>query len=230
MATFILGDVHGRYKALTQVFERAKFNEADLLISLGDIVDRGDEPFECIEYLKGVKNKILIMGNHDQNFYDYTQSGHDGFRGHSGVDRTIPKWRLLSTEAKNSAVEFFESQIYYHIQDNKCFVHGGFDRDHFIKDQDSSTHIWDRELWTEAMCCKGNQKLKTKDKFDTIYIGHTPTIIWKDATGNPINWPLHSGGVWNLDTGAGFPEGKLTLMNLDSGEYYQSNLIKELYE
>jgi serine/threonine protein phosphatase 1 len=35
--------------------------------------------------------------------------------------------------------------------------------------------------------------------------------------------------VWNIDTGAGW-SGKLTIMNVDTKEYWQSDLISELYK
>lgn len=236
MANYVLGDVHGRYKALQQVFERANFNkDEDLLISIGDIVDRGEEPFECIKFLNEIPNSKLIMGNHDYNFYNYAISGHDGFQGHSGVNVTVSQWAKLVKEEKKMAIDFFETQLPYYIFKNKCFVHGGFDRDHPMEKQSLLTYIWDRDLWTEAMSTSKGQKLKTADNFDAIYLGHTPTIIWNELDKNigmqlPITHPMHKGGVWNVDTGAGFPEGKLTLMNIDTDEYFQSDLIKTLYE
>ncbi len=36
-------------------------------------------------------------------------------------------------------------------------------------------------------------------------------------------------GIWNLDTGAGW-EGKLTVMNVDTKEYYQSDPVEDLYK
>jgi len=40
--------------------------------------------------------------------------------------------------------------------------------------------------------------------------------------------PGQSRGVWNLDTGAGM-SGKLTVMDIDTKEYWQSDLVTELY-
>lgn len=34
--------------------------------------------------------------------------------------------------------------------------------------------------------------------------------------------------VWNIDTGAGW-SGKLTIMDIDTKEYWQSDFVKELY-
>ena len=40
MRTWVVGDIHGGYRALMQVFERSQFDrERDRLIALGDLVD-----------------------------------------------------------------------------------------------------------------------------------------------------------------------------------------------
>jgi len=63
----------------------------------------------------------------------------------------------------------------------------------------------------------------TVDGFTEIFIGHTTTINWK------TDQPMHSGGVWNLDTGAGFG-GRLTIMDVETKQFWQSDIVKDLYE
>ena len=219
MARWILGDVHARIDALEQVFERAKFQEDDLLISIGDIVDRGHEPFECVEFLSKIKNKVLIRGNHDEYFYDYIRGGKHKLINDHGTAITLMKYRPLSVEMKIEVEKFFSQQVYYYILEDKCFVHGGFDRNFSIKTQDSDTLIWDRELWSEAMKSQVGDRLEFEDGFKTIFIGHTPTIAFNSDK------PLFYGGVWNVDTGAGFNDGKMTLLNIDTFDYFQSDTI-----
>ena len=50
MRTLVIGDIHGRYNALKQVFNSSKFDyERDRLILLGDIVDGGVNAYLVIE-------------------------------------------------------------------------------------------------------------------------------------------------------------------------------------
>jgi len=50
--TFVMGDIHGAYRALVQCLQRSGFDyQYDILIQLGDIVDGHDEVFECVEEL-----------------------------------------------------------------------------------------------------------------------------------------------------------------------------------
>ena len=77
----VLGDVHGNYKALKQVFERCDFDpEKDLLISLGDLVDGGKESFKVIDYFIALKDfcniePMFIKGNHDVFLVDWLETG-----------------------------------------------------------------------------------------------------------------------------------------------------------
>jgi serine/threonine protein phosphatase 1 len=66
--TFVLGDVHGAYRALVQVFERSGFNRRkDRLICLGDVADRNPEVAECFTELL----KLTLM---DVDTHEYWQS------------------------------------------------------------------------------------------------------------------------------------------------------------
>jgi len=65
--------------------------------------------------------------------------------------------------------------------------------------------------------------IKTADKFKEIYIGHTATTAWDKDT------PMQAGNIWNLDTGAGF-KGRLTIMDIDTKEFWQSDPVQELYK
>jgi serine/threonine protein phosphatase 1 len=40
--------------------------------------------------------------------------------------------------------------------------------------------------------------------------------------------PIYGGHVWNLDTGGGW-EGKLTIMDIDTEQYWQSDFVYTLY-
>lgn len=220
MKRFVLGDIHGMYDYLIEVLEKSGFDyENDLLIQIGDIVDRGPEPFKCMDELLKIKNLILIRGNHDEAFTSKIWTG-DSFLGdfsQNGQMITMEKWNDLSPEERMKyGLEIFEKQVNYHISDdNIMFVHGGFPRDEKLEEVVSHVFYWDRELWNQALSCKGDVKLKNIYDFKEIFIGHTPTIYWEQKT------PMYSGGVWNIDTGSG-KGGPLTIMNIDTKEYFQS--------
>ena len=226
--TFVLGDCHGGYKALLQVLERSGFDyENDTLISLGDICDGWSEVFECVEELLKIKNLIAIRGNHDQWFYEYIRTGFHGSQWEQGAHATKNSYGKRSMMIPESHERFFGTQYNYYIDEqNRCFVHGGFNRHYDIKDQSVPyIYYWDRDLWLQALSAKGiisGFKFKIANNFKEVFIGHTSTTNWG------TDKPMQAVNIWNLDTGGGF-KGRLTLMNVDTKEYFQSDLLTELY-
>ncbi|MDD3988305.1 MAG: fructose-bisphosphatase class III [Candidatus Omnitrophica bacterium] len=218
---FVLSDIHGCYNELEQLLSKVNFdNEKDKLICLGDVCDRGSHVKECIDRLMQMKNLIYIMGNHDLwtlqflnktiNRFDeqgwWRQGGRETMESLGG-DTTIYKKFL------------FNAKPYYIDEENRCFVHGGFDIDFPIETQSIESLVWGRELWREAQHAKiMNEKHGHKDtisSYKEIFIGHTPTqhIDNKDIPINYLN-------LWCIDTGKIYG-GKLTIMNVDTKEYWQ---------
>ena len=58
--------------------------------------------------------------------------------------------------------------------------------------------------------------------YKEIFIGHTPVIRFGEST------PMNFKNIWNVDTGAAFT-GKLTIMNVDTKEFWQSDPLPSLY-
>lgn len=244
--TFVMGDIHGAKRALDQCLERSNFHKRiDTLIQLGDVADGWSEVYECVEELLSIKNLIAIKGNHDDWFLDFFIHGEHGakwLQGGIGTlksycnntdslwEHTIYGYRtsLSSVVIPGEHISFFKNQLSHYIdKENRCFIHGGFDRDYTLEESvmngKSWYFYWDRELWKKALCHSDLQHIfRTKDNFKEIFIGHTSTTQWK------TDKPMNAANIWNLDTGAGW-DGKLTIMNLDTHEYFQSDNVKELY-
>lgn len=66
MRVLILSDVHGNLPALEYVLKSEKL--VDWVISLGDVVNYGPWSNECVDLLDTLRNKDLILGNHEQAF------------------------------------------------------------------------------------------------------------------------------------------------------------------
>jgi serine/threonine protein phosphatase 1 len=72
----VIGDIHGGYKALVEILEKAAVTSKDNLIFLGDYVDGWSQSPELIDLLieLGKEQKcIFIRGNHDQLFLDWLE-------------------------------------------------------------------------------------------------------------------------------------------------------------
>ena len=68
MKYFITADVHSYFSILESALDEAGFdrnNSEHFFVSLGDLLDRGSEPRECLQFVNSLDRKILIRGNHE---------------------------------------------------------------------------------------------------------------------------------------------------------------------
>jgi serine/threonine protein phosphatase 1 len=220
MKTYVLGDCHGNYKALLQCFIRSGFNKTtDTLICLGDICDGYPDVKECIEEILTCKNLIMVLGNHDKWFYDWAKEPRELLWASQGGDNTFHSY------IPKPHIDLFRDAYAAHTDDkNRLFVHGGFDiKEENFEKQKLDTLMWDRHLIDVAHMNHRHYPDKKYGGFEEIFLGHTSTqIICGDTL--PHKWC----NVWALDTGAGWG-GKLTIMNVDTHEYWQSDSAKKLY-
>lgn len=215
MKTFILGDVHGEIEKLEDVLIKSGINyKEDTLIFLGDVVDRGSAPFECIDLLLTFKNLIPIAGNHDVNFQNWVRTDEDEFQNNHGSVVTKFIWNVMEDADRYHYMDnYFNLMRKYHIIGDSLFVHGGLKLTVPLEEQSLDTLCWDRSLWEKAI--NRRNPVDTLEQFKTIYIGHTPTIIYNKTE------PMFRSNVWNLDTGCG-KGGLLTIMDLETNKFWQA--------
>ncbi|MBG6128849.1 serine/threonine protein phosphatase 1 [Aquimarina sp. EL_43] len=233
--TLVIGDIHGGYKALLQVLKRANVTSEDTLIFLGDYVDGWSESAKVIQELihLSVSNTcVFIRGNHDLWCGLWLEKGATNpvWLAHGGKE-TISSYVQSGLLTKEAHKEFFNTlKDYYLDEEGRLFVHAGFTSMHGVgKEEYDSNYYWDRTLWESALLADKVGKMVLKDDppkrfshYSEIYIGHTPTIEYGKDT------PIKAYNLWNMDTGAGF-KGKLTIMDIDTKEYWQSDLLPSLY-
>ncbi len=224
MKTFVIGDIHGAYKALVQCLERSKFDkDKDMLIVIGDIADGWSQVPECVDELLTIRKRIDLKGNHDFWLNQWLEYGvsQRGWREQGG-QATIDAYIRTGKLTEQSHRDYFRKQLFYYIDDkNRAFVHAGFMKG--LGKDDNNVYIWDRSLWSHALLYdRAGGKSEYLSMHEEIYIGHTATVIWDTME------PMNARNVWNLDTGAGW-HGKLTIMDIDTKKYWQSDLTKELY-
>jgi len=234
MRTFVIGDIHGGLKALIQVLNKLEVKDTDTLIFVGDYVDGWSESAQVIQFLIQLSKKIpcvFIKGNHDVWCEDWLKSGYVNptWYMHGGKE-TIESYISFSKDDKNDHLEFFNKMVLYHLDDEtRLFVHAGFTSMQGVeKEVFTECFYFDRTLWEMALTMNGDvdedsllypNRLK---HYKEIYIGHTPTINYKCYE------PMNAANIWNIDTGAAFT-GRLSAMNINSKEIFQSDLLPILY-
>lgn len=237
--TLVIGDIHGNAKALQQVLERANVTDDDTIIQLGDVADGWSETTKCVEILLSLPNLISLRGNHDVWVYDWINYGtQDHIWTTQGGQATVDSYGNVGALMDRNHKDFWNNQVDWYIDDqNRLFIHAGWGYTlpgEFEKQASYRVNAgtiakechWDRDLLrgakSGAVVSKATGEasgFKALEQFKEVYIGHTAT---HDAL--PHNYL----NLWNLDTGAGW-HGKLTIMDIDSKEYWQSDFAKELY-
>lgn len=234
MKTVVIGDIHGGLKGLEQALQRSNLPKKTKYIFIGDYVDGWSESPETIDFLIDFSQKndcLFIRGNHDELLYNYLKCGeqNETWLQHGG-ESSKKAYQSISEKVIDKHLHFLENLTNYHIDEqNRLFVHAGFFSIHGPQFEYFPNLVyWDRTLW-ETACALDPLLLeddlrypKRLKLFKEIFIGHTPvTRIGKDI-------PVNFGNVWNVDTGAGF-KGKVTVMDVDSKEFWQSEPVHTLY-
>lgn len=235
--TLVIGDIHGGLKAVIQILNRAKITTKDTLIFLGDYVDgwsQSPEVIDCLIDLSTKNNCIFMKGNHDELLLDWLEGRHENLNEamwfKHGGKATINAYLDVTNEVKQRHIVFLKSlQDYYLDEQNRLFVHAGFTNMNGVKSEFFSKLLyWDRTLWELASCLDENLDRnspyypKRLNIYDEIYIGHSPISKTEKVV------PLFKNSIWNLDTGAAF-KGALTIMDVDSKEFWQSDELPKLY-
>ncbi len=234
MRKLVVGDIHGGLRALEQVLEKVRPTAEDQFIFVGDYVDGWSENAETVAFLMDFSETvpcIFLKGNHDELVLEYLRDGDDKklWLAHGG-QASKDSYARLSEKEIMAHIEFYEALEYYHIdQQNRLFLHAGFTSLHGPQHEYYPNMVyWDRTLWEMACSLHPEQSPtdpnypKRLQLFKHIYIGHTPVTRIGETT------PQLRGNVWNIDTGAAF-KGPLSIMDVDSGELWQSDPVWTLY-
>ncbi|EHK0699930.1 metallophosphoesterase [Salmonella enterica] len=199
-----VGDLHGCHGILMRNLDEVGFSPAeDLLISVGDLIDRGTQNLECLELLQMPWFRA-VRGNHEQMMLDaLTPNGNVTHWMANGGDWFF---RLdYDQERLAKALVELVRQLPYVIELNSggqmtVIAHADYPGEsyQFGKDVTLFDVIWRRARIVDAQDNIGGP-IAGADRF---VFGHTPTRV-----------PLTFWNQFYIDTGAVF-SGNLTLMQL----------------
>jgi serine/threonine protein phosphatase 1 len=222
LSKYIISDLHGCYDKFIKLLDELDFKETDELYIIGDVLDRGENPLEILDYIISNKNIILLKGNHEQMYIDFYENNDISLWYHNGGDITHSKIINRDFGYEESLYKYLKKLPYVKVIDKFILVHAGLyfsdgcdymDVDDFIKFQEEDNCLWDRSNI-------GNER-KYKDY--TVICGHTPV---QSITNNYNNVEiLHRYGTIYIDCGCVFEKanGKLACLRLDDmAKFYVS--------
>lgn len=208
MRTIVVGDIHGCYRELIQLVEKAQLTAADCLISLGDIVDRGPDSVKVYDFLKHRPNTIVIMGNHERKHLRQTLS----------YSQEIVKLQFGDRYAE--FLDWIGQLPYYYETDEAIFVHAAVENGISIDAQ--------RE---EVLCgCTAGERYLEKQYgkayWTQSYTGAKPVIFGHHVVeNNPL---IVDQKAYGIDTGA-CHGGRLSALILPDFEVVQVQAARDYW-
>ncbi|HEX4812855.1 MAG TPA: metallophosphoesterase family protein [Nonomuraea sp.] len=109
--TVIIGDIHGCFDELLELLEKVDLRPDDLLVSVGDLVDRGPAPGEVVTFFQERPNSLVVMGNHERKHV----------RGIFSYAQEITRLQLGERYAET--VEWMRTLPYYFENEHVRVVH-----------------------------------------------------------------------------------------------------------
>ena len=240
MNIFAIGDIHGCLNELTSLHKKIlthdKFDvKNDLIIYLGDYIDRGKNSKEVINQILKLKNNkiktVNLMGNHDEFMIDFLFNNKNNIENwlNFGLDQTLRSYGIevvdfikdgfgddiidnlrksLLSKMNEEHIKFFKELEISFSSEKYLFVHAGIDPKKKLEDQTKKDFLWSR----------------SKDFFDKDF--KTQKIIVHGHT--PEENIINNSHRINIDTGCYF-SGKLSsvcLSDHDDSRLFINNLLK----
>jgi len=136
----IIGDVHGCFEELTDLLTQLAFDpQEDVLVSVGDIVDRGPKVRETLEYLLALPRFHMVLGNHEDKLLRWAE-GRKVAIGH-GLQETIDAFGSVLPEPVK---DFLRRAPLILRTPSGYVVHAGFDPEMAAEEQNRSDCIYMR--------------------------------------------------------------------------------------
>ena len=147
---FAIGDIHGESKTLKDLLALIEPSKNDLLVFLGDYINRGSDSKGVIDTLLALKtttNCRFIMGNHDEMLLAALSGGNDNIKFFKKFGQSTIDSYKLNFESRNFPRDhalFFADLEDYVESDKHIFVHASVEPLKPMLDQDTKALRWTR--------------------------------------------------------------------------------------
>ncbi|SHH63979.1 metallophosphoesterase [Ferrimonas marina] len=215
---FFVGDIHGDFTLLSHALRDVRFSDSDLLVACGDLIDRGPQSLEVLEFFLDNENAVSVLGIHESMalqalFDDDPDDQREWFGAGGEWSDAVDRHRLES--ALKQALEEFPVAMEV-ITPGVCVgvVHAEIPFDSWDEFRDFLV-LRDPAEWKKGrrdisskfprgrlikQALKGKSRIESGESasiegIGMVVAGHTPVARAKQL-GNQ---------VW-LDTGAGYPD------------------------
>ncbi len=212
MRRFAIGDIHGCYAALLALDEALQFGVEDVVVTLGDYVDRGPDSRLVLDHLIALEQRttlVPLLGNHELMMLE-ARLGGDAFDcwRDVGGNATLDSYKVQTMEGIPARHwKFLETCRRFHETERDFFVHANAQPDLALAEQPDEMLFW--ETFDHPPPHQSGRRM---------ICGHT-----SQRSGVPVNL----GHAVCIDTCA-YGGGWLTCLEVGTGCYWQSNQYSEI--
>ncbi len=216
----VIGDVHGHFAGLMALLEAIAPNPNDQVYFLGDLIDRGPQSAQVVEFVKQ-SSYISLLGNHEQLLLSAFPNGKaypPALQAwlYSGGQETAASYGKL--EIPRDHLEWIETLPLYLDLGDVWLVHAGVDPGLPIKAQTANDFCWIRSKFHSMIQPYFSDKV--------IITGHTITFTLPGVEPGQIAQGV---GWLDIDTGAYHPKsGWLTALDISKKIVYQTNVYQKV--
>lgn len=211
--TIAIGDIHGCAKALAALIDVIDPAEDDVIVPLGDYVDRGLDSRAVVDLLIDLVDRcqlIPLLGNHEAMMLEAIDSPKvREFWYRAGGNTTIDSYGGSLEDVPFDHLVFLRGLKRYHETNSHLFVHANYDEALSLEQQPDRLLLWEHVVHTMPGRHRSGK---------TAIVGHTP-----QGTGEILDM----GHLICIDTYC-FGGGWLTALDAESGHVWQANRFGEL--
>ena len=222
-----IGDIHGCFDKFMSLWKKLEVTDNDLVIFLGDYIDRGTQVAETLKWIleqSKKENFIFLRGNHEQMMLDIFQKRMNKltclFNGGQTTIRDLSKLKSEDKTFIERFRSFLENLPLYHSLTiggrEYVLVHSGIEPGVPLDEQTEDFLLWAREEFFDVY-----------DGDAVIIGGHSPVQAFKKfgVKDNPRPVKLPDRNILLMDTGSFMRNGKISAVDILTGEYWQSDSI-----
>lgn len=180
MARYVIGDIHGCAAEFICLVESLPLEPRDLVVFLGDYVDRGPDSKGVISYLtewrrRAPQRLVFLKGNHEDMFLSYLGlpgrygemflfNGGGATLASYGVPSLYEPPEAMRARIPRSHLDFLQDLAIQYVLEPFLCVHGGIHPAKSLEEQSEEEILWIRDEFILS-----RHRLPY-----TVLFGHTP--------------------------------------------------------
>ena len=174
---YAVGDIHGESGALRALLEKLPVQPSDLVVFLGDAINRGPDGYGCVEQILAFDRcrKVFLQGNHEEALLIFLEEGAataltgmdaqgtlDSYAA-AGYDLAPGNLGSLPESHLRLYAQAYPWTLPFYITDDYIFTHAGWDLVRPLQRQNLGDMRWGKVKGSESPFWT-----------QTVVRGHTP--------------------------------------------------------